>query len=117
MPRTFFQDFERDDGTPITVEYGVEGSYSPTTYSPMHGASGGDFPEFTILKAWPRSAEYDALAKQWLALLNDGPEARANIETAMAALEFTDKLTAAETERMEAYLAEHYEEEPFDDFA
>ncbi len=42
MGRTYSQNFSRDDGSPITVEYEVEGSFSPTTYSPHSGACGGD---------------------------------------------------------------------------
>lgn len=56
---THFQDFKRDDGTEITVEYQVEGRNSPTTYSPMYGADGGDAAEFIILKAWRKDTEAD----------------------------------------------------------
>jgi hypothetical protein len=52
MARTHFQDFTRTDGTAITVEYTVEGRNSPTTYSPVYGADGGDAAEFGIIKAW-----------------------------------------------------------------
>lgn len=56
---THFQDFVRPDGTPITVEYKVEGRNSPTTYSPVYGADDGDAAEFFILSAWRRDTEED----------------------------------------------------------
>ncbi len=51
---THFQDFIRADGTPIAVEYTIDGRNSPTIYSPLYGADGGDAAEFGILKAWNR---------------------------------------------------------------
>lgn len=48
---THFRNIRRPDGTLITVEYRVEGRNSPTTYSPISGADGGDAAEFLILKA------------------------------------------------------------------
>lgn len=55
--RTHFYEFARDDGTVVTVEYGVRGSYSPTTYSPHSGAYGGDVPEFEIIKAFSDTSD------------------------------------------------------------
>ena len=63
MARTLFQDFTRDNGLPVTVEYAVEGSYSQTTYSPHSGADGGDFPEFIIVKVWPNTRFHNRLAR------------------------------------------------------
>lgn len=54
--RTFFHDFKRDDGTDVTVEYGFQGG-SPTTYSPMYGADGGDAAEASIVKAFDDSGD------------------------------------------------------------
>jgi len=51
MPRTYFQDFNREDGTSITVEYSFSPG-SPTTYSPMIGACGGDACDVEIIKAF-----------------------------------------------------------------
>lgn len=119
--RTYFQDFVRDNGLPITVEYGVGGSYSPTTYSPMYGADGGDFPEFVILKAWPRTLGHERIAK----LANNlwsrrSPLERAAHATVCAVLRIDEwlrcRLTTAEHERMEAWLAENYVDEPDEDY-
>jgi len=131
--RTFTQDFKRDDGTPVTVEYGVEGSYSPTTYSPHSGACGGDAPEFSILKCWPNTPEHEALNRELMQLdLYDkqgasisslvvmaGDEGRqGRIEELKREIEQDEErvvLTDAERERMESWLAEHYvEDEPCD---
>lgn len=120
MGRTFFQDFTRDNGLPITVEYAVDGSYCPTTYSPMYGADGGDFPEFSILKAWPRTP-----VSEWLAGISNSLWSksawpwRAAHWTVNAVTRLYDwwfaSLTDAERERMEAWIAEHYVDEPDDD--
>lgn len=120
--RTFFQDFVRDNGLPITVEYGVEGSYSPTTYSPMSGADGGDAPEFVILKAWPRTPGHDRLACLSVNLWSR----RSLLERAAhaivgALLQFDEwlrcSLTDAERERMETWIAERYVEDYDEEFA
>ena len=120
MARTFFQDFTRDNGLPITVEYAVDGSYSPTTYSPMRGADGGDFPEFSILKAWPRTR-----GSEWLAGLSNRLWSRsawpwrAVHALVSAAMWLNDwwraSLTDAERARMEAWIAEYYVDEPDED--
>ncbi|MFN3656790.1 MAG: hypothetical protein ACK4UO_06020 [Pseudolabrys sp.] len=121
MSRTFFQDFTRDNGLPITVEYAADGSYSPTTYSPMYGADGGDFPEFAILRAWPRTP-----FSEWLASISNRLWSKSALPWRIAhavvrgAMRFNDwwraSLTDAERERMEAWIAEHYVDEPDDDF-
>lgn len=120
MSRTFFQDFTRDNGLPITVEYAVDGSYSPTTYSPMHGADGGDFPEFSILKAWPRTPTSDRLTdisnRLWRKSAWPWRVAHwaVNAVTRLYDWWFAS-LTDAERERMEGWIAEHYVDEPDDD--
>lgn len=128
MGRTYFQNFSRDDGSPITVEYEVEGSFSPTTYSPHSGACGGDAPTFCILSAWPNTEEYDALHRRVRELqsghwgrprhpalftpevLEELNELDAQIEKADAACQLND----SERERMEMWIAEHYVDEPDD---
>lgn len=119
--RTYFQGFTRDNGLPIMVEVGVDGSYSPTTYSPMFGAEGGDAATFYILDSWPDTPFHNCLVRiemsirwpqrrdltpfgWWLADLISKP---------VRALLWFDawwraSLTDAERERMEAWLAEHY---------
>lgn len=51
--------FTRPNGVVITVEYSVSGRNSPTTYSPMYGADGGDAAEFAIVKAWDEATGTD----------------------------------------------------------
>lgn len=131
MARTYFQDFEKDDGTAITVEYGVEGSYSETAYSPMHGADGGDAPEFSILESWPRSEEYEKLCAErnrllmtsfgvrdpiFISMMDDGERERlGELDSAIEELGRTANLSDQERERMEVWIAENYVEEPDDD--
>lgn len=123
MGRTYFQNFSRDDGSPITVEYEVEGSYSPTTYSPHSGACGGDAPTFCILSAWPNTEAYDALHREKAEIEhklnplfpNQGQtEELAEVMAQIAAADAACELTDAERERMEAWIAEHYVDEPDD---
>lgn len=131
MARTYFQDFTKDDGSPVTVEYGVEGSYSPTTYSPHSGACGGDAPVFSIIEVFPNTPEYRALwerkqaiettpfgkPRSPLLMSTDDIEALTEIVRAIEKAEAACQLTDAERERMEAYLAEHYvEEDPEPEF-
>lgn len=122
---TYFQDFVRDNGTPVTVEYAVEGSYSPDTYTPMHGADGGDAPTFSIINAWPNTPWHERLAGISLRLrfYNEKHGALTTLRVltgrAIWALMRFDEwlrasLTDAEYERFEAYLAEHYVEEPYE---
>jgi len=133
MARTFTHNFIRDDGSPVTVEYSVEGSYSPTTYSPMSGACGGDAPEFTIEKVWPNTPEYEELHRRRQALTTDGygrtlgplvvslmsAESREALEEIGKAIEAADTacaLTDQERERIIDWLCENYIEEPDDDY-
>lgn len=134
MPRTYFQDFTRDDGSPVTVEYSVVGSYSPTTYSPINGAVGGDAPEISIVKCWPNTPEYNAIVREldylettskqgksirelcMMAGDEDRQERVHELGQAVAEDEERARLTDAERERMEAWLFEHYVEESDDDY-
>jgi hypothetical protein len=127
MPRTFFQSFNRDDGSPVTVEYSFA-SGSPTTYSPLNGACGGDPCEVAIVSCWPNTPEYNALvcdrnalAEHYLPqLLTRGvvvPKDKriARLDERLEAMEAACKLTDAEDERMCAWLAEHHVDEPDDE--
>lgn len=134
MARTFTQDIKHPTtGAPITFEYSVDGSYSPTTYSPHSGACGGDAPEFCILKVWPNSDEYNLLhdRRQQLTTDNYGRElgvisismmdadAREELDEIDKAIEAADAactLTDAESEQLVDWLCEHYVEEPYDDY-
>ncbi len=123
MTRSYFHDFTRNDGSPVTVEYEIEGSYSPTTYSPHSGADGGDAPTFTIIGCWPNTPEYDALTDERAKIINPTtqwrprdpllmqPEEReriAELDDLIADADRACALTDAERERMEDWLAEHY---------
>lgn len=130
MPRTFFQDFTRDNGDPITVEYGVDGHYSPTTYSPSIGAVGGDAPEIYIVSAWPNTDAYNELCRRKREIEDRGlgkgiqyflgdkepDEELHEIEAAIAAADEACQLTDAERERIETWLDENhvddYDDEP-----
>ena len=127
MAQTFFQDFTKDNGMPITVEYGFSPG-SETTYSPMHGASGGDPCEVEIVSSWPRNEEYDRLISRKMALettpfgkprslLMMGQDDLHQLQDLEASIAKGDKLaelTDAERERMEAWICEHHVYEPYE---
>lgn len=133
MARTFTQDIKHPTtGAPITFEYSVDGSYSPTTYSPYSGACGGDAPEFCILKAWPNTAEYNDLYRRRQELTTDSygrelsvisismlsEEAREKLDELDKAIEAADAactLTDDEAEQLVDWLCEHYVEEPYEE--
>lgn len=126
MPRTFFQDFTRDNGVPITVEYSATGG-EPDFDHPGHICDGGGSgPEIVILKAWPNTPGHERLAaidlKLWL-------NAKTQLERAVASVIrlpirgllrldewWRASLGDEEREKFEAWLAEHYVEEPYDDY-
>jgi hypothetical protein len=110
MARTYFRDFTRDDGSPITVEYGMEGE--TCAY---------------IVDAWPRTDEYNRLWSQknqieagaygnkrhFISFNEDEREALDDIDRAIEAAKI--ELSDAERERMEAELSEkhiHESDEP-----
>jgi hypothetical protein len=131
MPRTFFQNFNRDDGTPVTVQYSASGGESNFDHPGHICDGGGSGPEFAIVSSWPNTPEYNALVCDRNALAEhyfpphsaiwplgahmckDGRINRMNER--IAALEAACKLTDAEDERMCAWLAEHHVDEPDDD--
>lgn len=133
MSRTFTQDIKHPTtGAPITFEYSVDGSYSPTTYSPMYGADGGDVPEFCILKAWPNDSEYNALHRRRQELTTDNygrdlsviaismmdPDLREQLDEIDKAIERADAactLTDAESEQLVEWLCEYHVEEPYEE--
>ncbi len=52
MPRTFFQDFDRDDETEVTVEYTISGGCAPHYGSMNYPGHPGEPPEVEIVKAF-----------------------------------------------------------------
>lgn len=134
MTRTFTQDIKHPTtGLPITFEYSVDGSYSPTTYSPMYGADGGDAPEFCVLKAWPNTDEYNALHRRRQELTTDSygreigiisismmnADVREELDDIDKAIEHADAactLTDAEREQLCDWLCENYVEVADDDY-
>lgn len=97
MALTFYQDFLRDDGSPVTVEYSIR-------------ELGGGC-EINIVDAMPNTPEFEALCGQSLEFCRESgnwaPDSNpfdAEIKVAKAAIE----LTADECDRMVAWLAEHH---------
>jgi hypothetical protein len=131
--RTFTQDIKHPTtGDPITFEYSVDDSYSPTTYSPMYGAEGGDAPEFCILKVWPNTSEYNDLYRRRQELTTDvygrdltvisigmlsdqETEELGEVDRAIDAADAACTLTDADRESLVDWLCENYVEEPYDD--
>lgn len=110
MARTYFHDFCRDDGAPITIEY-------------ENGICAH------IVDAWPRTEEYDHLwvlknaietgaygkQRHFLSLNEDDRETLDDIEHQIAAAKFD--LTDSERERIEDWLSENHIRESDDDVA
>lgn len=110
MPRTYFHDFSRDNGDPITVEYQMDGGTCAA-----------------ILDAWPRTEEYNSLwarqadieadayggKRHFLSFSEEELEELNDIERAIEAAKF--ELSDAERERMEAWLSENHTHESDDD--
>ncbi|WP_050400457.1 hypothetical protein [Bradyrhizobium embrapense] len=122
MGATYFQDFTRDNGYPVTVEYG----YSPgseTTYSPMHGACGGAPCEIQIVSSMPNTPAFERFSGIYNHLRWGRRQAwqRPAFELAAAIVrlcrwiwEFRARLSTEERERMEEWLAEHHVYEPYE---
>jgi hypothetical protein len=117
MSATHFQDFVRDNGLPVTVEYEVDGSYSAPSYSPHSGADSGDAPNYTIIRAWPNTPGHERLARLLLRRPLLGLRGLTWAYRTLMRLDewWRASLTPAEYERFEAWLAEHHvEEDPCD---
>ncbi|WP_027578412.1 hypothetical protein [Bradyrhizobium sp. Ai1a-2] len=122
MAQTYFQNFCKDNGFQVTVEY----SYRPgseTTYSPKFGADGGDPCDVYIIASWPNSSEFDRICGirndlhwsrhpgwkkpfVWLALQI--------LRLEIWLRELPAALSEAERERMEEWLIEHHVYEPYE---
>ena len=121
--RTFFDNFTKDDGASVTVEYSVSGSYVAPSYSPMSGADSGDVPEFTVVSAWPATDRYhDMLGKRyWLWQMRrpwNYPWTTIRIVITSINIwleERAARLTEAEEERFLDWAAEHHVEEDDND--
>lgn len=119
MARTYFHDFTRDDGTPVTVEYSTSAG-EPYYDNPGHICDGGGCgPGAMIVDAWPNTPAFDALVGRHSRLTWDMPRdsglarrAWARIAAPVLAVRIwiarrKAVLTDAERQRMEAWLAEH----------
>lgn len=94
MPRTYFQDFLRDDGSPVTVEYSVHRG------------------EVDITDVMPNTPEFDALCAQSLEacrVSGDWSPGSTPVDAQIKAAKDAIDLTAAECDRMLAWLAEHHD--------
>lgn len=123
---THFHDFVRDNGLPITVEYGVGSQGEPNFDYPGHVCDGGgSAPEIFILKAWPDTAWHNRLAGIDLWSMTRPNVTRAGawfarqITAPVRGLMTLDEwwrasLTDAERERMEDWLIEHFEPESYE---
>jgi hypothetical protein len=110
MPRTFFKDFTRDNGSPVTVEYQME-----------------DETCACIVAEWPNTEEYNRLVAERMEFEHGGPYGtRANIvmmdpdvreklqelDQLIESLDETARLSGTERERMEKWLSENCVQEP-----
>lgn len=107
MARTYFKDFMRDNGDPITVEYRMD-----------------DETCAAIVEAWPRTEEYNNLwviknaiesgaygnRRHTLSFDEEERERLDEIDRAIEAAKF--ELSDAERKRMEAWLSEKHIQEP-----
>lgn len=130
MTRTYYQDFVKDDGRPVTVEYSYRGG-SETTYSPHSGAVGGDGCEVEIVDVMPATPEFDELSRRWLDLTchptfgtpispillsmraDEDRELLQEIKDDMAAARKAIALTEAEEERITQWLIENHKDDDY----
>lgn len=120
---TYFQDFCRDDGKPVTVEYGVESYGEPNFDYPGHICDGGGSGHvMQIIDCWPNDAAFEDLARRrndrsWKkdpSLVDRVAEWLLELRMTIAKLR-RGTLSSEERERMEAWLDEHHvfeDEEP-----
>lgn len=132
MTRTFFQDFTKDNGMPITVEYSLVSVGEPYADLPGHICDGGGSgPEIEIVTSWPRNEEYDRLVQRkmdlettpfgkprsLLMMNGDDLHQLRDLDASIAKGDKAAELTDVERERMESWLCEHhvveYDEEDY----
>lgn len=124
MGATYFQDFTRDNGLPVTVEYSATGGEPNFDYPGHICDGGGSGPEIVILKAWPNTSGHNRLASADLRLwlnrrMRLGYIAARMFGWPLRLLIRADEwwrasLTDAEDDRFSEWLAEHYVEEPYE---
>lgn len=124
MAATYFQDFTRDNGLPITVEYSATGGEPNFDYPGHICDGGGSGPEIVILKAWPNTPGHNRLASAdlrfWLNRRTRLGFIAARVfgwplQMLIRADEWwRASLTDAEYDRFSDWLAEHYVEEPYE---
>ncbi len=110
MTRTYFKDFTRDNGQPVTVEYGME-----------------DETCACIVAEWPNTEEYNRLVAERMELERGGPygshtsiimmdtdvrEKLQELDRLIEDLDETARLSDSERERMERWLSENCVQEP-----
>lgn len=106
MPQTFFKDFTRADGLPVTVEYQME-----------------DETCACILSVWPNTESYNRLVAERLELETSGPYGRRvhvvamdpevrerliELDRLIEDLDETARLPDGDIERMERWLSENH---------
>lgn len=117
---TYFQDFIRDNGLPVTVEYSATGG-EPDFNFPGHICDGGGSgPEIVILQAWPNTPWHHWLAGAELDLWRSRRVWTPALSWLLKRLSRLDEwwrasLTQAELDRFTDWLAEHYVDEPDED--
>lgn len=114
---TYFQDFIRDDGSPVTVEYSTTGGEPNFDYPGHICDGGGSGPEICIVESWPNTPAYERLVEiemRWKWSSQRWRRAIGLFWRFRVWLASGRKLTDAEYGRMEAWLAEHHVEEPYE---
>lgn len=123
---TAFHTFFRDNGLPVTVEYEIGSQGEPNFDYPGHICDGGGSgPEILIVKAWPETPWHNRLAgiDLWFFtqpnVTRTGAWLARQITVPIRGLMAFDEwlrasLTDAERERMEDWLIEHFEPEPYE---
>lgn len=115
--RTFFENFVKDNGLPVCVEYSFRGG-SETSYSPRFGADGGDPCDVSIVASWPNTDGFNRLCR--LGRIAGGygwrdRTLRFLFSPLIWLCERRAQLTDVERERMESSIIENHVDEP-DDF-
>lgn len=124
MGATYFQDFTRDNGLLITVEYSARGG-EPHHDHPGHICDGGGSgPDICILSSWPNTKAFDITFERQDELIRSAwplwrwpfnwLELHA-VNLIIWGYERSARLTDAEREWMEEWLIEHYVEEPYEE--